>query len=235
MKLKKFKKIPRLSREILISEKLDGMNSQVMIFPKYKLLQMAESEIWKADEVNDFIEKYCLYIHPDNPHVEEDDRLYLFAGSRTRFLDTSKNGDTHGFVKWVKSNAIDLISLGEGIHYGEFYGHKINRNYKLDYNRFALFDVGRWNQKFGDDCNGTIRVCDNKGNFVPLCCELVPILYEGIFDTNKINEVLENLKNHGSYAVSGFMNPEGIVIYHKASGALFKKTIKDDVQPKGKK
>jgi len=36
----------------------------------------------------------------------------------------------------------------------------------------------------------------------------------------------------GSYIVKGFMNPEGIIIYHKASGQLFKKTVIDDEKPK---
>jgi len=28
----------------------------------------------------------------------------------------------------------------------------------------------------------------------------------------------------GSYAAPGFMQPEGVVVYHKASGQVFKKT-----------
>jgi hypothetical protein len=38
---------------------------------------------------------------------------------------------------------------------------------------------------------------------------------------------------NGSYAAPGFMNPEGIIIYHTASGQLFKKLIESDHQPKG--
>jgi len=37
----------------------------------------------------------------------------------------------------------------------------------------------------------------------------------------------------GSLASPGFMLPEGIVIYHKASKTLFKKTLKNDESPKG--
>jgi hypothetical protein len=43
---------------------------------------------------------------------------------------------------------------------------------------------------------------------------------------------LEELRKHGSY-VTPFMNPEGIVIYHRASGYLFKKTVEHDEAPKG--
>ena len=35
--------------------------------------------------------------------------------------------------------------------------------------------------------------------------------------------------------VKGFLNPEGIVIFHTASGACFKKTIEGDDEYKGKK
>jgi hypothetical protein len=31
----------------------------------------------------------------------------------------------------------------------------------------------------------------------------------------------------------GFMDPEGIVVFHAAAGVCFKKTIKDDARPKG--
>jgi hypothetical protein len=36
------------------------------------------------------------------------------------------------------------------------------------------------------------------------------------------------LKANGSYAVPGFMDPEGIVIYHTAGGHLYKKTFEGD-------
>jgi hypothetical protein len=34
-------------------------------------------------------------------------------------------------------------------------------------------------------------------------------------------------------AAPGFMNPEGVVIYHTAGDLYFKKTIKNDDKPKG--
>jgi hypothetical protein len=62
----------------------------------------------------------------------------------------------------------------------------------------------------------------------PECCYVVPILYEGIFDSNMIEIQLNDLKENGSWASHGFMNPEGIVIFHKAGGYYFKKTITND-------
>jgi hypothetical protein len=62
----------------------------------------------------------------------------------------------------------------------------------------------------------------------PDCCEVVPILYQGMFDTQMIDVVLHQLQREGSRAVPGYMNPEGIVIYHTAAGQYFKKTITND-------
>lgn len=67
---------------------------------------------------------------------------------------------------------------------------------------------------------------------LPKCCYLVPILYEGIFDTIIIYNTLVVLKLHGSFASSGFMNSEGIIIYHKAGNCYFKKTIENDEKGK---
>jgi hypothetical protein len=39
---------------------------------------------------------------------------------------------------------------------------------------------------------------------------------------------LSLVKENGSYAAPGFMDPEGIMIYHTAAGQFFKKTLVDD-------
>jgi hypothetical protein len=67
---------------------------------------------------------------------------------------------------------------------------------------------------------------------LPSIVSLVPELYRGLFDTNKAVEILEHLKNNGSYAVPGFMRPEGIVVYHISGNVGFKKTIEKDDVPK---
>ena len=66
----------------------------------------------------------------------------------------------------------------------------------------------------------------------PKCCYTIPVLYRGLFRTDDIEHMLEELKDNGSYAVPEFMNPEGIIIYHTSSGRLFKKTISNDEKPK---
>jgi hypothetical protein len=67
----------------------------------------------------------------------------------------------------------------------------------------------------------------------PACCKVVPILYEGTFYTHIAQMAIDRLTDLGSEAAPKYMNPEGIVVYHRAAGVGFKMTIKDDDKPKG--
>ena len=166
---REFGKIHRLSRNIVITEKIDGTNGLI--------------------------------------HITEDGDV--FAGSRSRWI--TPEDDNHGFARWVEGNKSDLLNLGPGSHYGEWWGQGIQRKYNLKEKRFSLFNVGRWNDETK-----------------PSCCYVVPTLWVGDFHTDIIDSYLGQLEEHGSIAAPGFMNPEGIVIYHTQANALFKKTIKDD-------
>jgi hypothetical protein len=178
-----FRKIPRLRKEIIITEKIDGTNGLIYI-----------------DETN-----------------------IIFAGSKNKWLD--EHNDNHGFWHWVMDNKKELLKLGKGYHYGEFWGKGIQRGYGLEEKRFSLFNVGRWVK----DKNIPLK---EKQEYCPECCYIVPILYEGIFDTFQINHTLQSLDTYGSIASLGFMKPEGIIIYHKAGNYYFKKTIENDEKGK---
>ena len=173
-----FPKMARLSRNCVITEKLDGTNAQIIIGP--------------------------------NGEIQ--------AGSRTRLIYASpKTADNYGFAGWVERNKDELLKLGEGRHFGEWYGNGIQSGYGLSEKRFALFNVGRW--------------ANNPD--LPSCCEVVPILYQGVFSDQAVNDALELLRTKGSVAAPGFMHPEGVVIWHEAARILFKKTIHGDESPKG--
>jgi hypothetical protein len=171
----KFKKIPRLSREIVVSEKIDGTNAVV-------------------------------YIGEDGTFL---------TGSRNRWISPEK--DNFGFAKWAHEHREELLALGPGYHFGEWWGQGIQRGYGLDHKRWSLFNVSRWNEATPP----------------PACCHVVPVLWVGNFETANVYCALENLAKFGSVASSGFMDPEGVVVFHSASGTLFKKTIKGDEKPKG--
>lgn len=185
-----FDKIPRLSRDCVITEKIDGTNAQVFI---PELLEEA---------------------HPDYP---------FWVGSRNRWITPDK--DNFGFARWAYENADELLQLGPGHHYGEWWGSGIQRGYGLQNGekRFSLFNVRRW---------APDRDKDKFPQDPPKCCSVVPVLYRGLFDTFVSYQILEWLSLNGSSAAPGFMKPEGIVIYHEAAKQLFKKTIEKDEAPK---
>ena len=54
------------------------------------------------------------------------------------------------------------------------------------------------------------------------------MLYQGDFDTKKIDQIMEDLRVNGSRAVPGWMQPEGIVIFHCQSRQLYKYTFDGD-------
>lgn len=224
MKFQEFKKIPRLNRDIIITEKIDGTNGVVAIF-SFEDMVREYSKLYPDDViagvVQVFIDTYCLYIHPENPHGEENEKLYVFAGSRNRWLGIGKQKDNYKFACWVRENGLHLtLGLGKGRHYGEWWGNGIQRGYDIGERQFSLFNVS--NVKI----ERYFLMSDLSS------CHIVPTLYIGKFDTNKINQVLEDLRKHGSWATR-FMKPEGICIYHTASGGYFKVTLDNDEKPKG--
>ena len=160
-----FPKIPRLQKDCVVTEKIDGTNG-------------------------------LIYITDDGD---------MFIGSRNRWL--SEDADNFGFHRWVTENKNELMKLGAGRHHGEWWGSGIQRGYDLPKGekRFSLFNVSIWNE-------------ENK----PACCYVVPTLYTGEFDTGAITVAGNLLSNNGSLASEGFMNPEGVMIYHSAAGHYFK-------------
>lgn len=174
MEFIEFPKVARLSREVIITEKIDGTNGQIAI----------------------------------------NDNGDMFVGSRTRWITPAN--DNHGFAAWAAANKSELLKLGPGRHFGEWWGAGIQRRYGMTEKVFSLFNVSRWE----DDA---VR---------PGCCRTVPVLYRGVFNDDCVSWALGVLRELGSSAAPGFMQPEGIVLYHIAAGVGFKKTLEKDEQPK---
>ena len=141
----------------------------------------------------------------------------FLTGSRSRWI--TPEDDNFGFSKWAHEHKDELMTLGVGRHFGEWWGLGIQRGYGQSVRQFSLFNTSVW--------------WDSMKR--PECCGVVPVMYEGAFDSAAINYVLSNLSIHGSHAARGFMEPEGIIIYHHAANLYFKKTLDKDDQWKGKK
>jgi hypothetical protein len=198
---KEFDKIGRLKRDMVVTEKIDGTNAQVHILP------LVDLSLAEADALRPFV----------LDHSPTADRVML-AGSRNRYI--TPTDDNFGFAKWVQAHADELWALGEGRHYGEWWGSGVQRGYGLTNGekRFSLFNVNRWGEATPP----------------PTCCSVVPVLKRWTFDTTVIDAVLADLVEHGSYAAPGFMKPEGIVVFQAATRTLFKRTIDKDDEPKSK-
>ena len=118
------------------------------------------------------------------------------------------------------ANVVTLVK--RGLHFISEKMWKIRLD-RVD-KRFALFNATRWAARGAG--------LEAMQGCAPECCDVVPILYRGPFSTEQIEYSLGLLQGRGSNIAPGFMSPEGVVIYHTASGALFKKTILHDAVPK---
>lgn len=136
----------------------------------------------------------------------------FLVGSRNRWI--TPDDDNYGFATWAYKNRDELMQLGVGHHFGEWWGLGIQRKYNAPEKRFSLFNASRW---------GVSR---------PACCHVVPVLYEGILTANCVDDAINVLRINGSRAAPEFMNPEGIIIWHEAARVYFKKTLHKDVAPK---
>ncbi len=85
-----FPKIARLSREVVVTEKIDGTNAQICV---------------------------------------NDDMTDIVAGSRSRWI--TPVDDNFGFARWAQDNKQELLKLGPGSHFGEWWGAGVQRRYGL--------------------------------------------------------------------------------------------------------
>ncbi len=212
---KPFPKMARLSREIIITEKIDGTNASILI------MELPNDQPFPKESLGCFDIAGKLHC--------------MLVGSRTRWI--TPEVDNAGFAAWAERNFAQLAQLGPGHHFGEWWGSGIQRGYGLKNGekRFSLFNVGRW-ALHGTEPQ-TIPTADPRvvkmQDTLPPCCGLVPVMYRGLFETSYVHNALLDLNANGSLAVPGFMKPEGIVVFHVAGNVGFKKTIEKDDQPKG--
>ena len=164
-------------------------------------------------------------------YIGEDGSMQF--GSRTRWV--TPEDDNFGFARWGMDHRDELAALGAGMHRGEWWGLGIQRGYGLSDRRFSLFNATRWAAH-----DQPLHLIESQDPLAPPkwqerppeCCGVVPELYRGLFRTDAIEDCIALLRKHGSYAAHGFMQPEGIVIWHEAARQLFKATLHKDELPK---
>ena len=229
MYFEEWPKTPRLFRDVIVTEKIDGTNAAVVIeefpygFYGEVVQELNETNEWAQQNIPalpaiEFVNTELarvLKVVPGPGKMDNGGRpaveYWVGAQSRSRLLTTSE--DNHGFAKWVQQNARTLAQdLGEGRHFGEWWGQGIRRNYGLDHKRFSLFNTRR----FGGVAFQTPNVYTT------------PVLYEGQFHEWAVTNALAELSAYGSRAVPGWDRPEGVCVYHRAADQVFKVTLGDD-------
>ncbi len=150
-----------------------------------------------------------------NAQVVFDEHGDILCGSKNKVI--TPGDDNYGFAQWAYSEAEALFELlGEGRHYGEWWGKGIRRGYGIDKKYFSLFNSGRWNPK----------------NFESVeQLTVVPVLYVGEFTTDIVDKAMNELEGD-SFAAPGYSNPEGVVVYHSQINQMFKVTFKHDKKGK---
>lgn len=129
-------------------------------------------------------------------YIYKDDKgnLDLKVGNRTRWI--TLEDDSFWFAEFVYSQKEEFISkLGEGRHFGEWIGPRINAGEGLTERKFLLFNWRRWKDKE-----------------LPVNVMCVPVLYIGKISLEEIDNAMEKLRIEGSALVKGYMKPEGVVV-----------------------
>lgn len=190
----KLPSLSRLFRDMTITEKIDGTQSGIHFEKGVSCSEyVLEAVPLAANEL--YVDGYIIH---------------FAAQSKNRLI--TPEDDNYGFARWVYNNAADLYALlGEGSHFGEWWGQGIQRRYGQDHKRFSLFNVERYKEVSAVVGGSPV--------------EPVPVLYSGPFDTDMIVHVTENLKDWGSVAAPAFKDPEGVVVFHHHSGKSFKFTL----------
>lgn len=212
IEFREWPKTPRLNRDMIVTEKIDGTNAAVIVLRPF---DVEGGHSLGAGEVT-----------PDGAGIvvnvalgEDDWEPYIVAAqSRKRVISPGKQTDNAGFAAWVRDNAQALAdALGEGYHYGEWWGKGIQHGYGQEGKRFSLFNVNRYADA---DLSALPQV------------DLVPVLFDGRFNMDVIAKLVDDLRQDGSAAAPG-QKAEGVIVFHVAAGHVYKVLCENDELPKG--
>jgi hypothetical protein len=220
----KFRPIPRLHRRVVITEKINGTNGLIEVTRLPDAVPLMDPQYLEGTTGVGV----TLFNETDNRY----ERFIVRAGSRNRWL--TPGNDNFQFAAWVWENAVALAGLGEGKHYGEWFGQGIQSGYGLDEKRFALFNTQRWYDSNDPEITEHYLQTFPKAKPAPDIVTVVPVIsvIDGKWLNEAVDEALHTLESEGSLIAPGFMDPEGVVVYHDAAGTYFKATLKNDESPK---
>lgn len=199
-------KTPRLYRDIVITEKIDGTNSAIVI-----------EEHHLGDEQSPDLINVVPYLQTDG---SSDTEFHLFAQSRKHLITPAS--DSFGFAQWVADNAATLVAdLGAGRHFGEWWGQGIQRKYGMDRKVFSLFNTRKWMLHTLSTPNLDIVPVLYHG---PMDSDEIDAALDELRDEGSLAALDQGRPK--------FDNPEGICVFHTAANTVFKVTLENDEAPK---
>ncbi len=202
MEFEPWPSISRLNKEAVYTEKIDGTNAAVVI-----------ARVTGDESPREFL-------NSSGSAVVDGEMYVVWAQSRKRFI--MPGDDNFAFAMWVNQNAENLVKvLGEGRHFGEWWGSGIQGGYGLPKGerRFSLFNTKRWEE----------QLSWTEGHKDIPQLYMVPVLHKGIFHTGTAQYLIGELRRLGSVASPGFMKPEGVVVFHTASQTPYKTFLEGDM------
>lgn len=168
------------------------------------------------------------------------------AASRNRWI--MPGDDNYGFAAWVANHREELLGLGDGMHWGEWWGTGIQHGYNMGRDAqgqpkryFSLFNVYKWrseyNQKAFDELAPAIATYGNLADHlkpmleyynrhskvIPGCCNVVPVLYIGCRPgalTQCVDTLLHSLNIYGSVAPTSVLGEDDTRPAVKAEGVV---------------
>lgn len=199
-----FSKIPRLNRDMVISEKIDGTNGLIHVTETGEVCAGSRNR-WITPKNDNYgfakwVEANAAELQKLGPgnHYGE----YWGQGIQSGYGLTEKRFSLFNTGRWKSVDSRNALLLSPGVTFKN--------------EAPGVFSI----EKEGDAPN------------VVQCCYVVPILYTGPFHQGAIKNELEKLSLTGSVAAPGYPCPEGIVVFHTASRQCYKVTIAGDKSPK---
>lgn len=199
MEYEKFSSIPRLYRDVCITEKIDGMNMAVIIEEVDSGATMVGSNAIAGTAL-------------------DGKQYFIGAQSRTQMLHLGN--DQYGFAAWVFDNMIELIQLlGPGRHHGEWWGKGIQRSYHQKRRWFSLFNTKFWTPENTAHIDGLLTVpVLYSGPYEDWVnqMQLHRLETQGSFAAQQVDDRKLDFR------------PEGIVGWHTAMNIYYKVTLNGD-------
>lgn len=199
-----FPKIPRLNRDICITEKIDGTNGAIGITNEGIVYAQSRNRILSTSSKSEDNMGFARW-------VEQNAEILRSLGPGLHFGEWWGIGIGRGYDIFERRFSLFNVSRWERDVSGKILLEDMRSKGVSIYCVPVIYE-GPWNYL---DNSMPLGISKNYNRFAP-------------------EAAVDQLREFGSLAVPGYRHPEGIIVYHKAGNLLFKATCEKDEEWKGK-